>query len=890
MIVRRLGTLWARIRDTVRGEPPDLEFQAELEEHVRLLAERYRRQGMTAEAAMLAAQQQFGNTTLLQEDLRAMQIIPAIEALRADLTYAVRTLRKNPGFTATAVVTLALGIGANTTIFSVCNAVLFKPLPYAEPDRIVMLSERMPDGKLSEVAPANFVDWRNGSRSFSGMAAMRAPSFASSFILGGLSEASRLTGGDVSSSFFSVLGVRFMLGRNFLPDEDRPGQNRVAILSYAAWSKWFGADRDIAGKAITLDDTSYTVVGVLPADFQFGTTAEDFQARSQPDIWVPLALDLQKLQRGAHMLHVIGRVEPGVKLAQAQAELNVIAANLAQQYPENNKDRGIAAVPLTDQVTGSVRVALETLLGAVGLVLLIACANVANLLLGRAAARRKEMAVRIALGASRRRLAQQLLTESLFLASLGGIAGFALALAAIAALTPQLPADLSRAAGIAVDMRMLIFTAVISLVTGILFGLGPLFATWRENAGESLKQNNRSASGIQTRLRSGLAVAQIAIAIILLIGAGLMVKSFWALLHVAPGFRSDSILTARLSVPRSRYPDNRRIAALEGEMLERLRGRPGVQSAGLATYVPLSGLDNGWSFLIEGRPPLPVGTYNMAEYRPVSAGYFEAIGIPLLRGRSFTPADTAEAPWVIVINDSMAREYWPSENPIGRRIKASGGQPTWRTVIGVVGDVLHEGLDVAAKPEMYLPVDQAMNIESNPTIVVRTSLDAGAAAGELRAAVSAIDPAIAVDRVETMQQLVSGSVAQPRFRTMILAAFSLLALVMASIGIYGVMSYLVIQRTREFGIRLSLGATQTDVLRLVLGRAATLIGAGTCLGLVGSGLLVQLITKLLFGTAPLDPLTFVAVPVILAAVALLASYIPARQATRIDPIMALRRE
>ena len=890
MIVRRLGKLWARMRDTVRNEPRDLEFQAELEEHVRLVAERYRRQGMTAEAAMLAARRQFGNTTLLQEDLRAMQIIPAIESLRGDLTYAVRMLRRNPGFAATAVITLALGIGANTAIFSVCNAVLFKPLPYAEPDRIVMLSERQRDGKPSNVAPANFVDWRNGSHSFTDMAAMRASSFASSFILGGQSEASRLTGGDVSSSFFSVLGVRFILGRNFLPDEDLPGHDRVAILSYAAWSKWFGADRDIAGKAITLDDKSYTVVGVLPADFQFGSTAADFQARSQADVWVPLALDPQKLQRGAHMLHVIGRLEPGVKLAQAQAELNVIAANLAQQYPENNKEIGIAAVPLTDQVTGSVRVALETLLGAVGLVLLIACANVANLLLGRAAARQKEMAVRIALGASRWRLAQQLLTESLFLAGLGGIAGFALALAAIAALTPQLPADLSRAAGIAVDMRMLIFTAVISLVTGILFGLGPLFAARRENAGESLKQNNRSATGIQTRLRSGLAVAQIAIAIILLIGAGLMVKSFWALLHVAPGFRSESILTARLSLPRSRYPDNRRIAALEGEVLESLRGRPGVQSAGFATYVPLSGLDNGWSFLIEGRPPLPVGTYNMAQYRPVSAGYFETIGIPLLRGRPFTSADTAEAPWVVVINDSMAREYWPSENPIGQRLQASGGQPTWRTVIGVVGDVLHEGLDGAAKAEMYLPVEQAMNIESNPTIVVRAETAPGAAAGELRGAVSAIDPAIAVDRIETMQQLVSGSVAQPRFRTMILAAFSLLALMMASIGIYGVMNYLVIQRTREFGIRLSLGATQTDVLRLVLGRAATLIGAGTCLGLVGSVLLVRLITKLLFGTAPLDPLTFAAVPVLLAAVALVASYIPARRATRIDPIVALRCE
>jgi predicted permease len=888
MIVRRLNKLCARMRDTLRNAP-DLEFQAELEEHVRLLAERYRRQGMSPEAAMLAARRQFGNTTLLQEDRRALQIIPAIEALRGDLTYAVRTLRRNPGFAATAVLTLALGIGANTTIFSVCNAVLFKPLPYTEPDRIVMLSERMPDGKLSTVAPANFVDWRNESRSFSGMAAVRASTFASSFILGGQSEASRLTGGDASSSFFSVLGVTFMLGRNFLADEDQPGQDHVAILSYVAWNERFGADRDIVGKAITLNDQSYTVVGVLPAEFQFGNTAEDFQVQSQADIWVPLALDPQKLQRGAHVLHVIARLKPGVKLAQAQAELDIMAANLAQQYPQNNKDKGIAVVPLTDQVTRSVRGALETLLGAVGLLLLLACANVANLLLGRAAARQKEMAVRIALGANRWRLAQQLLTESLFLASVGGIAGFLLALAAIAALTPQLPADLSRAAGIAVDTRMLIFTAVISLVTGILFGLGPLFATWRENAGESLKQNNRFASGIQTRLRSGLAVGQIAVAIILLIGAGLMAKSLWALMRVAPGFRSENILTARLSLPRSRYPDDRKIAALEGEVLESLRGRPGVQSAGFATYVPLSGLDNEWSFLIEGRPPLPVGTHNVAEYRPVSAGYFETIGIPLLRGRMFTQADTAEAPWVVVINDSMAREYWPSENPIGQRLQIPGW-PRSRTVIGVVGDVLHEGLDHAAKAEMYLPVDQALNIENEPSIVVRAEIPAGAAAGELRATVSAIDPAIAVDRIETMQQLVSGSVAQPRFRTMILAAFSLLALVMASIGIYGVMSYLVIQRTREFGIRLSLGATRNDVLRLVLGRAATLIGAGTCLGLVGSGLLVRLITKLLFGTAPLDPITFAAVPVLLAAVALVASYIPARRATRIDPVVALRRE
>jgi putative ABC transport system permease protein len=879
----RLGKLWERMRCTVRNEPRDLEFQAEMEEHIRLLAERYHRQGMTSETALLAARRQFGNTTLLQEDRRAMQTIPAIAALRGDLRYAARMLRKNPGFAAAAVVTLALGIGANTAIFSICNAVLFKPLPYAEPGRIVTLWEWMGRGGLGTVAPANFVDWRNESRSFSDMAAVNS----SSFILGGQDEAARLAGAGVSWNFFSLLGVRFTLGRNFLPEEDRPGQNRVAILSHRVWQERFGADRDIVGRQITLNDNSYTVAGVLPTDFQFAISASDFQARRQADIWAPIALDLQKLQRGTHPLRVIARLKPGVKLAQAQADLDVTAANLARLYPENNKDKGIAAVPLAEQVTATVRVALQTLLGAVGLVLLIACANVANLLLSRAAARQREMAVRVALGASRGRLAQQLLTESLLLAGIGGFAGFLFALAAIAALSPHLPADLSRAAGITVDARMLVFTAVISLATGILFGLGPLFAMGRVSAGETLKLSNRVAGGIQSGLRNGLAVAQIAIAIVLLIGAGLMMKSFWALTHIAPGFRSERILTARLSLPRSRYADNRKIAAFERELLETIRRRPGVQSAGFSTYLPLSGSDNGWSFFIEGRPPLPVGVYNMAKYRPVSAGFFETIGIPLLRGRSITPADTAESPPVVVINDSMVRQHWGAEDPIGRRLRFAG---TLRTVIGVVGDVLHEGLDGKTSPEMYVPVEQAPNIESGPTIVVRTSLDAGAAAAELRAAVSAIDRAMPVDRIETMEQLVSGSVAQPRFRTLILAAFSMLALVMASIGIYGVMNYLVIQRTREFGIRLSVGATQADVLRLVLGRAAALIGAGTCLGLVGSIFLVRLIAKLLFGTAPLDPLTFAAAPILLAAVALAASYMPARRATRVDPMVALRYE
>jgi putative ABC transport system permease protein len=887
-MIGRRRKLWTRIRGTVRNEQRDLEFQDEIEEHIRLLTERYRREGMTADVAMRAARRQFGNTTLLEEDRRDMQVFPAIESLRADLIYALRMLRKNRGFAAAAVVTLALGIGANTAIFSVCNAVLFKPLPYAEPSRIVTLWERQRDGTLSDVAPANFVDWRDARRSFSGMAAVSASSFASSFILAGQSEASRLAGGDVSSSFFSVLGVRFMLGRNFLPEEDRPGGNRVAILSYPAWRDRFGADRDIAGKAITLNDDSYTVVGVLPADFQFGSTAADFQARSQADIWAPLALDPQRLQRGSHTLRVIARLAPGVTLAQAQAELDLIAASMARVYPDNNRDRGIAAISLAERVTATVRGPLRMLLGAVGLVLLIACANVANLLLSRAAARQTEMAVRVALGASHGRLAQQLLTESLLLAGIGGTAGLLVALAVTAALAPHLPPDLSRAAGMAGDVRILAFTAVISLATGIFFGLGPLVGMRRISAGESLKQSFRVAGASHSPLRNVLAVAQISIAIILLIGAGLMAKSFWALTHVSPGFRADSILTARLSLPRSRYPDNRRIAAFERELLETLSRKPGVQSAGLATYLPLSALDNGWSFIVEGRPPLPVGMYNMAKYRPASAGYFETIGIPVLRGRSLTPADTADSPWVTVINESMAREYWGEQDPIGRRLQF--GAETWRTVVGVVGDVLHEGLDGETKPEMYVPMEQAPNTESGPTIVVRTALDTGAAAGELRGAVAAIDRAIPVDRIQTMEQLVSGSVAQPRFRTVILAAFSMLALVMASIGIYGVMNYLVIQRTREFAIRVSMGATRAGVLRLVLSRAAALIGAGTCLGLAGSVGLVRVITGQLFATAPLDPLTFAAAPALLAGVALAASYLPALRATRVDPMVALRYE
>lgn len=660
------------------------------------------------------------------------------------------------------------------------------------------------------------------------------------------------------------------------------------MLSYRVWQGRFGADRDITGKTIRLNDETYNVVGVLPADFQFATNAADFQARSQVDIWAPNALNLEKLQRGTHPLRVVARLKPGVTLSQAQAELNVLGANLARMYPADNKDKGIVAIPIAEQVTANVRLALQALLSAVGLVLLIACANVANLLLSRAVARHREMAVRVALGASRRRLAQQLLTESILLAVLGAIMGSGLAFAAVQFVIPLLPADLSRATGIVVDARMLVFTVGISLVAGILFGLGPLLGIKHVNPGESLKQSNRIAGGGQSVVRSVLAVSQIAIATVLLIGAGLMAKSFWALMHVPPGFRTESILTARLSLPKSRYPDNRRVAAFERQVLERLHSTAGIQSASFATYLPLSGSDNGWAFFIENRPPLPVGTFDFAKYRPVSEGYFETLGIPLLRGRLFTAADVADSPWVVVINDSMARQYWGSKNPVGERLRFNG--PPWRIVIGVVGDVRHQGLDGEPSAEMYMPVSQAANLENGPTIAVRTGLDVRAGAAAVRAVISAIDREFPVDRIETMEQLLSRSVAEPRFRTTILATFSILALVMAAIGIYGVMNYLVIQRTREFGIRLSLGATRGDLLQVVIGRAAGLTGLGICLGLGGAVLLVRFIAKLLFRTPPLDGWTFAVIPIVLAVVALLASYLPARRATRVDPMVALRYE
>jgi predicted permease len=871
------------------------ELDEELHSYLELMAAEKERCGMAREEAVRMARRDLDGLDQVKESVRDIRTGVSLDILMQDLRYALRTLAKNRAFSTVALLTLALGIGANTTIFTVVNGVLLKPLPYPEPDRLLMLFERnLSTGTLGTVAPANFFDWREQSRSFDKMAAIDP---YPDFILNGAGEAKRLAGAAVSSDFFPLLGVRMVLGRGFLAEEDRPEQNQVVVLSYPTWQRHFGGRPDVVGQQLALNNTAYTVVGVLPRDFSFVSRASDLQSRNQYDLWTPLALPSppEPWQRGTHPLCVFARLKPRVPIEQAQADLNRIAGNLQRLYPADDKQAGIAAVPMSQHVVANVRAAMFTLWAAVGMVLLIACANVANLLLTRAVTRQKEMALRVTLGASRGRLAQQLLTESMVLAVIGGVLGFAFAFLSVPALVHHLPSDLPRTSEIRVDGRVLAFTGLISLITGIVFGLVPLFQSRRVSSNDALKQSGRGVAGGQSRLRGALIVGQVAVALILLTGAGLMTKSFWNLLRVAPGFRTEHILTARLSLP-PQYTNgykfgtgmHRRISAFQQQLLDRVHRIPGVQAAAFTAYLPLSGTDNSWSFYIEGRPAKPAGVFDMTNYRPVSTGYLETIGIPVERGRSFNPADDEDHPLVVIVNQSMARSFWGQQNPVGQRLRFGDSKP--RTIVGIVGDVHHEALGSKPTPEMYVPFSQVPNVEARPTIVLRTSVAPASVTNALRDAVSEVDSNVPMDHIETMQHTVSGSVGQTRFRTAVLAMFAVLALFVASIGLYGVMSYIVSQRIREFGIRMAVGASRGAVLRMVLGHAARLVGIGICVGLAGAALLARLITSLLFEVASFDVATLASVSVLLAVVALVASFIPAQRAAKADPMSSLRYE
>jgi putative ABC transport system permease protein len=682
------------------------------------------------------------------------------------------------------------------------------------------------------------------------------------------------------------------VGRDFLSEEDHPGRNHVVILGYATWQRYFGGRADIVGQALTLNGAEYSVVGVLPRDFSFVSKAADYHARNQFDLFRPMALPAPppEWMRGTHPLCVLARMKPGVTREQAQADLSLIASKLESLYPNQDKGKGITAVPLQQHVVADVRGALLTLLAAVGLLLLMTCANIANLLLTRAASRGREIALRAAIGASRTRIARQLITESLVLTAAGGLLGLMFVYAGVPALVHYLPTDLPRTAEISVDGRVLIFSSAVALLTGLLFGLAPVF-----HARASLRQEGRGVIAGPSGLRGALIVGQVGIALVLLTGAGLMAKSLWTLLQVPPGFRPERMLTARLSLP-SQYTndyrfgtgEHRQISAFQQRLLDRVRAIPGVQFAAFTAYLPLSGADNSWSFLIEGRPQRPPGEFDEAKYRPVGAGYFETIGIPVTRGRGFVASDNEDHPLVAAINESMARKFWGSTDPIGQRVSFS--EDKWRTIVGIVGDVHHLALDTQAAPEIYIPYAQAPNVEARPTIVLRTSIEPLSLAVPLRQAVAEIDRGVPIDRIKTMQELVSGSVGQPRFRTAVVLTFSLLALFVASIGLYGVMSYAVSQRTQEFGIRIALGATQSAVMNLVLGQAGKLVGIGIVLGLTGAVLLSQAIAKLLYGVAPVDGATLGSVTALLTLVGGAAVYVPARRAAKSDPMESLRHD
>jgi predicted permease len=814
-----------------------------------------------------------------------------MENLLKDIRYAIRSLLKQPGFTVVAVITLALGIGANTAIFSVINAVLLRPLQFHDPGKLVTLWERNPKQGYEQNPPAagNFVDWRDQNRVFTQMA-IYAPS--KRFNLALEDQPERITGAAVSTSLFELLGVRPVQGRTFSSEEEQPGNDQVALISHSLWQRHFAADRDPVGRTITLDSKTYTIVGVMPEGFQFPGGSGTVLRRFTPEpaeLWVPLALDVETLrQRSSHSLNVIGRLKPGITLGQATAEMDAIQQRLEQQYPTFFIGSNVKLVPLEEQIVGTARRPLLILWGAVAFVLLISCANVANLLLSRSSSRKKEFALRAALGAGRTRIIRQLLTESVLLSCAGGIAGALLAACGVNVLSAIVPPDFPRRGEIAIDGWVLGFTLLISVLTGIIFGLAPAIQSTKMDLTEALKVGGRNSAASSHRhsLRSLLVMSEMALALVLLIGAALMIQSFLRLRHVAAGFTPDNVLTMELSLPRNSYPRESRPAFFQ-QLLERTQSVPGVQFVAAAKHLPLSGDNMNFAFDIEGRP-FPPGRSPGADCRFVTPDYFKALRIPLIKGRVFSEGDGPQAPHVLLINKAMADRFFTNEDPIGKRLELGINSFTGQ-IVGIVGDVKHVGLDADVNGEVYAAYSQAP-FWTDMTLLVRTSGDPMSVAGPMRNELATLDKQVSIGKVRTMDTIAAESVAQPRFRTLLLGLFGLSALLLASVGVYGVMSYAVTQRTQEIGIRIALGAQVGDVRRLVIGNGMTLALIGVAIGLVGAYGLTRLMASLLFGISATDAPTFAAISAGLVAVALIACYIPSRRATKVDPLVALRYE
>ena len=807
-----------------------------------------------------------------------------MDTLRQDIRYAFRRLVKSPAFTAVALLTLALGIGANTAIFSVVNAVLLKPLPYKDPHQIVGVFH-LSDGVRAPMSGPNFTDVKKLSSTLQDAAAYTR----SGTILTGQGEPVRLDGAEITASMFDLLGVPARLGRTFRADENEPGRTRVAILAYSLWQQRFGGDPAVIGKRISLDGVTHEVVGVMPEGFSFPA------ARA---IWTPLEYtdDLLTKQRGAWYLTGVGRLKAGVSAEQARAEIEAIGRQLATQYPDDNEGLGITAVPLHEAMVSDIRKAFWLLLGAVGFVLLIACVNVANLLLARAAARESEIAVRTALGAGRARLVRQLLTESVLLGLAGGGLGLLLAVWGIEALMALEPAGIPRLSEVGVDRAVIGFTMAVSLVTGLLFGMVPAFQSTRGGIASTLKEAGRGAltSRGGSRMRTTLVIAEVALAVMLLAGAGLMIRSFSRLAAVDPGFQVQPALTFSLSLPDSRYAEEARRIAFFDQLLPKLEAIPGVSAAAAAVSLPLSGTSIVLTFEVAGRPPVPPSQQPAMQVRIATPDYFRLMGIPLKRGRYLTPDDRMNTPQVVLITEAAARQHFPGEDAIGKNITLgwrrgpdrpnAGGE-----VVGIIGDIKDAGLAEPDPPQIYLPYAQ-LPIETM-SVVMQTAVPPASVAEPARRAVYSLDGNLPVANVRTLEELVARSISQPRFYMTLLAMFAGVALALAAIGIFGVLSYAVAQRTREIGIRMALGAHERTVVRLIVREAMVMAFGGVVIGVGGAFLLTEwLVAKLLFNTSPHDPATFVAVAVTLTVVSLAAAYVPARRATQVDPIVALRAE
>ena len=801
-----------------------------------------------------------------------------------DIRYGLRSLVKHPTFTAVCVLTLALGIGANTAIFTVVNAVVLRPLPFQDSERLAMIWTTKNTNQEQPLSFADYNDLKNQTRSFG---AVGAASPLWSFTLTGNGEPEPLQGMYVSASLFELLRVVPARGRIFTADEDRIGGTPVAIISESLWERSFGADQNIVGKPITVSGVSATVIGVMPAGFQFLDPAAE--------LWLPLSQNqFASSARQVRLLSAVGRLGDNAQASVANAELNTIATQWAAQYPDSNSGVGMRVVPLHAQVTSKVRPALLLLLGAVALVLLIACANIVNLTLVRSASRQKEIAVRAALGAGRRRLLRQLLTESITLSLLGGGAGVLLGAWGVQALLALNPISIPHYNEIRVDPLVLIFTLAISMLTGILFGLAPAWQTLKFDLHTALKEGGRTsiADAGQRRLSSLLVIAETAMAMVLLIGAGLLLKSFAHLLDVKPGFVTENVLTLQVGLPNAGYQDPQKRIQFMKQLEQNLAATPGVSSVGFVTRLPLmSALNNITTFLtIEGRQ-VPAGERPEIDFRRASTGYFQTMGIPLLAGRLVTEQDVTNNTGAVVINEAMAKRYWPGEDPVGKRIStaiSNGQQTNWQTIVGVVGSVRHLGLDVEPRPEVYYHTNT--NPPFGPVVVLRTTSDPQRLISLARAKVRELDSQVPISNVNTMDQLVAQSVAQRRFGMFLVGIFAALALVLAVVGIYGVVSYSVAQRTQEIGVRMALGASAADVLKLVLknGMSLALIGVGA--GLAGAFGVTRLMVAMLFDVKPTDVATFAIVSVGLILVALLACYVPARRAMKVDPLVALRYE